>query len=98
MKPANRKAMYAKNAKPRLSRDEWNELVGSKPLIVKDQIQMAKFFKRIDNPSGSAFSDLDHHRNAESRLDKRLEKLAKKHEYIPEGYTAYQAWHNHHKH
>jgi len=78
-----------------LSRNDWRKIVASQPSIVKDQNQMRKYFPKIDRPSGFAFSDLDHYTNARDRLDKKLLKLAKKHKYVPEGYTAYQAFHDH---
>jgi len=86
---------YEKDNPKRLSRDDWRKIVASQPKIIKDQQQMRKYFPKIAGAGGFAFSDLDHYKNAEARLDKALEKLAKKYNYIPEGYTAYQPWHDH---
>ena len=92
MKDSQRKAMFAK---AKLNHDEWKQIVASKSQIVKDQNQMMKYYPKIARDGGFAFSDMDKLKNAKKRLDKKLEKLAKKYEYTPDGYTKYQTWHDH---
>ena len=79
----------------KIDRNEWKKIVASNKSIVDDQRKLQKYFKKVDTPSGFAFSDLDHYKLIEKRLDEKLEKLAKKHDYIPEGYTKYSAWMDH---
>ena len=79
----------------KLTKDEWEEILKDDPLIVDEQRKYLKYFNKINKPYGFAFSDMDHFKRAEEKLDSRLEKLAKQHNYIPDGYTAYQPWHDH---
>ena len=82
----------------RKARDEefdnkkWKEILANNKSIREDQKKHEKYFKKIDNPSGFAFSDLEHLKKVDERLEKNLENLAKKHGYVTEGYTKYQAW------
>lgn len=95
MKRSQQKAMFAKNN--RLSRDEWKQIIANNQSIVEEQRKYNKYFKKIDTPSGFAFSDLDHVKRAEAQLDIKLNKLAKKYDYKQDGFSKYQPWLDHSK-
>ena len=83
-------------AKAKLNESEWKQLVASNPNIVKDQIQHGKYSNMVVNrQNGVRSSEIDRLTSARDRLDKSTTKLAKKYEYTPDGYTAYQSWHDH---
>ncbi len=95
MKASQRKAIHAKYAKPPLNKTEWQQIVASQKGIVKDQNQHGKYSDILSgNHGGSSFHDVDRTVDARDRLDVKLPKLAKKYGYVPEGYTAYQSWHD----
>ena len=71
---------------------EWKSLVSQQKGITKDKALRAKLWLKVSAPSGFAFSDLDHYKKVDARLEDKLNRLAKRHNYKTNGFTCYQAW------
>jgi hypothetical protein len=71
---------------------EWKQIVSTQKGITKDKALRAKLFLKISAPCGHAFSDLDHYNKVDARLEGALNRLAKRHQYVTNGFTCYQAW------
>lgn len=72
---------------------EWKSLVSQQKGITKDKVLRAKLWLKVTQPYGHAFSDLDHYKKVDSRLEGALNRLAKRHNYKGDGfYVEYQSW------
>ena len=71
---------------------EWKQIVNTQKGITKDKALRAKLFLKISARCGHAFSDMAHFNLVDARLEDKLNRLAKRHHYITNGFTCYQAW------
>ena len=71
----------------------WKLLVSQQKGISKDKRLRAKLWLKVNQPYGHAFKDLEHYKKVDTRLEDKLNRLAKRHNYKGNGfYVSYQAW------
>jgi hypothetical protein len=76
-----------------MNQTEWKQLVSTQKGITKDKALRAKLWLKVIAPCGHAFKDLDHYNLVDARLEDKLNRLAKRHNYKGDGfYVCYQAW------
>ena len=76
-----------------MNETNWKILVSKQKGISKDKILRAKLWLKVSAPYGHAFKDLEHYNLVDLRLEDKLNRLAKRHNYKGnEFYVSYQAW------
>ena len=71
----------------------WKILVSQQKGISKDKVLRAKLWLKVSAPYGFAFKDLEHYKKVDLRLEDKLNRLSKRHNYKGNGfYVSYQAW------